>query len=817
MRTRWGFYLGLGTVASVTLSLEVINARLFSVISWYHLSFVAVSIAMLGMTGGAVYVYLRPGKFTEDRAMAELSFYGLLLALSVPFCHLLIINYRPAQQIRTQDVSAFIQLVLLMATAAVPFFISGVVVAVSLTRIPLSIGRIYFFDLLGASVGCLVGIILLRSMDPSSACFVLGGVSGLASLGFGWEARRGRWTPLAGRSSQAVNPVGRMPTVAVTALLFGFGLYNAQVYPHGIRLTHMKGVEIFADATCDRWNTHSRVVAFPIISQPPFYWGAGRFAPQSPTRYAYLQIDGGAGTFVNEYHPENVSGLDWIKHDVTSLAYHVSGRGSVAVIGVGGGRDILTGLLFGCGRVVGIELNRIFIDLLETEYREFSEIAAQRQVELIHDEGRSYLSRTEERFDLIQMSLIDTFASTSAGAMTLGENGLYTVEAWRTFLRRLQPSGVFTVSRWFSPTDPGETARLISLAAATLLHEGVERPADHVVLASAGRLATLLVSRAPFTAEALATIVRAVERYGFDLLLAPGRSNSDARLGRILGARTVEELLTGVTDAVLDLSPPYDERPFFFNMVRPRAWLASGEWRDQRGGVVQGNLVATDTLMAILAAVVGLVGLSIVLPLLVFGGGHGLGVKRFVASAHYFAAIGFGFMLIQIGLMQRFSVLLGHPVWTLAIVLFSMILFTGIGSLASDGVGVTGRKRLLLMPVGITATIAVTTLTMQPAIDIAFPANLTLRALVALGFTIPVGFVLGFCFPIGMRLVRVHSSKAMPWMWGINGGFGVLGGVVSVIVSMACGISWSLMIGGLCYLSLRLSLPVLQRTPADAD
>ncbi len=779
--------------------MELIDARIFSVINWYHLSFVAISIAMLGMTAGAVYVYIRPDNFSEERVSAQLCKYGLLFAVSIPICHILNISFRPGNRIWSDDPYELVQLLMLMGTAAIPFFYSGVVVALSLTRVALPIGRIYFFDLLGASAGCLGVILLLQHMDPSSALFLLGGLAALAALAYAFDAGRRRSRPVT------------ILTVIVSVAFILMGILNARTYPKGIRLTHSKGMDIPGNVVVDKWNTHSRILAYPIWNRRPMYWGAGKYAPQRPLRWAFLNIDGDAATAVNEFHPENLAGIQWIRHDVTSVAYHLFKSGDIAVIGVGGGRDILTALAFGCHHVTGIELNRIFLNLLGDRYKYFSEISTHPAVTLVHDDGRSYMARSEEKFDLIQMSLIDTWASTSAGGMTLSENGLYTVEAWRTFLRHLKPGGVLTVSRWFTPEDLGETARLISLATASLLEEGIKEPERHIILASSGKISTVIVSSTPFSQIALETIRDAVDRYGFGILLFPGEPAPDPRLENILEVRSTEELSRNVSDPILDFEPPYDERPFFFNMVKPQAWWSTRDLPQLESGVIKGNLVATENLMTILFAVTFLVLLSIIMPLLLFGRRHGLSPGQFTMSALYFASIGLGFMLIEIGLIQRFSVLLGHPIWALVVILFSMILFTGIGSLLSDRIPVYGKSIRIFVPVGIFAVILIVTYAIQPAIDATISADLFHRALMTLSFCVPVGLCLGVCFPLGMRLVQSHSKAAMPWMWGINGAFGVLGGVVAVIISMAWGISWSITIGGICYLSLLLPVSILQR------
>jgi spermidine synthase len=198
-------------------------------------------------------------------------------------------------------------------------------------------------------------------------------------------------------------------------------------------------------------------------------------------------------------------------------------HGPACVIGVGGGRDIQSALLFGHSSVVGIEINPIFIDLLKNRYRQFANIADRKEVTLVVDEARSYLSRHDEKFSFLQMSLIDTWASTGAGAMTLSENSLYTVEAWKLFIDRLSDDGVFTVSRWYNPTQLGETGRLVSLAVEALLQSGVNRPYDHLALVTQGKCATLILSRKPFSENDNEKLVATCDRLQHSLARLPTR------------------------------------------------------------------------------------------------------------------------------------------------------------------------------------------------------------------------------------------------------------------------------------------------------
>jgi predicted membrane-bound spermidine synthase len=193
------------------------------------------------------------------------------------------------------------------------------------------------------------------------------------------------------------------------------------------------------------------------------------------------------------------------------------------VIVVGGGRDLLSAYICGIHGVTGVELNPIFIDMLTGPFRHYNGLAGLPGIRLFVDEARSWFARTSERFDLIEMSLIDTWAATGAGAFSLSENGLYTVQGWHHFLDALTPTGVFTVSRWYDPMNLAEIGRLLSLAATALRSRGIEQPDAHIFLAGTPVLATLIVANAPFAADDLTSLTAKTEELGFKVLLSPGQ------------------------------------------------------------------------------------------------------------------------------------------------------------------------------------------------------------------------------------------------------------------------------------------------------
>jgi len=322
----------------------------------------------------------------------------------------------------------------------------------------------------------------------------------------------------------------------------------------------------------------------------PQYSGASPIAPTDKIPQHMMRIDGDAATVMRRF--SSLADIDHLRYDVSNIAYHLRPRKSALVIGVGGGKDIQSAILFGYERIVGVEINPVFIDLLVNEFRDFAGIADRSEVRLVNEEARSYLSRTEEKFSVIQMSLIDTWAATGAGAFSLSENGLYTMEAWTIFMNRLSDDGIFTISRWHSPANPGETGRAVSLAVATLLQMGVEEPAAHIALISADRISALLVSKQPLTISDIQDLKKTSKKLRFTPVILPGERPTHPMLRAIVEAKTLKALRASVALEALNYKPPTDNSPYFFNMLR---WNKLGGTFTRKEGVIQGNITATRT------------------------------------------------------------------------------------------------------------------------------------------------------------------------------------------------------------------------------
>lgn len=532
-------------------------------------------------------------------------------------------------------------------------------------------------------------------------------------------------------------------------------------------------------------------------------WGPSPKAPLNHAKQRYMNIDGDAATIATRFNGD-LKRLDFLKYDVTNLAYHLPDRKRAAIIGVGGGRDILSAAQFGFRDITGVEINPVFVNLLVREpgFADFTNFDKVEGVKLFVDEGRSWFARSDQLFDVIQMSLIDTWAATGAGAFSLSENGLYTVEAWKIFFDRLTEKGVYTVSRWYNPNDPAELARILSLAVATLMQEGVSEPRRHIVVATQGKIAVMLLSRTAFSASDLSTLENVAAGYEHRVLVSPKAKPNSEVLANILGASNRETLDRYTSGFRFDLTPPTDDRPFFFNQLPLNKPIEALQYflGTDSAGIRSGNLVATATLIILFLVSLVLVLATIVIPLR--PAIKDVGAKLTIGGTLYFLFIGIGFMTVEIGLLQRTSVFLGHPIYSLSVLLFTLILATGIGSLLSDRLKLDTRSSFALWATLTAGYISALPLWFSHVFPSFESATLLVRAGLCIVTIAPAGILMGFAFPTGMRLISSVDRKPTPWFWGINGAAGVLASTFAVACSIAFGISVTLLVGGVFYLLL---------------
>jgi hypothetical protein len=430
-------------------------------------------------------------------------------------------------------------------------------------------------------------------------------------------------------------------------------------------------------------------------------------------------------------------------------------------------------------------------------YRDFSGgIYDHPNVRVAVDDGRSFVRRSPDKYDVIQASLVDTWAATAAGAYTLTENTLYTVEAFTDYLDHLNDDGILTITRWVF-----DGLRLISLAQEACARRGWDA-ASRLAIVQHDNVATFLLKKSPFTPAEAAQLRATTDRLQFRILYAPGNEGpiapppgewvegtETAAYANLIVAPDRERFYANYEQ---DIRPTTDDRPFFFHTTKLEDQFAVAFGRAMLFG---NGLSALLTLMGISAA---LVAGFVVGPLIVAGGDRPAGWLSWLV---YFGSLGAGFMLIEVAVLQRFVLLLGHPVYSLTVTLFSLLLGTGIGAaLSRRFVAGSLRRRTTFALLAIVALGLVAIAVVTPFIAWAIPFSRTGRILVAVTTLVPVGMLLGIPMPAGIRLLASRSPQMLTWAWGMNGALSVVGATLAIFIAMNWGFSATFLAASATYL-----------------
>jgi hypothetical protein len=788
------FDLGISLISFAVLLVELLLTRIFSVTMFYHLSFLVVSLAMLGFGASGLVVHLYIHRFPEARLARQTAWAALAFALTAIAA--VGISFSLPVSLET-NAGNWLRVGTVYVLCAIPFFAGGIVVSLILTRRVEQANRLYFFDLVGAALGCLMLIPTTNWLGAPSAVIAASLVACIAAA------------VLAGKESRTTRLValGLAATLAVVAAAnTRFGFYDVR-YIKGARQPPTLAM---------RWNSFSRV---DVPGTPADLWRPQLldFAGYSPTLSpdfrvpeVWLRYDADANTPITHFTGD-LSRIVHLRYDVSSTVYQLHPFHNVLVIGPGGGRDILTALEMGSGPVTGVEINPITLDLMRTRFRTFSGglYADYPGVHVINDEGRSFLRHSTDKYDVIQASLVDTWAASAAGAYALSENNLYTVEAFQDYLAHLTPDGIVSFTRWFT-SPPVEALKVVSLAVEAMRRDGVRDPASHVVVVRTAparsltpSLGSILLKRSAFTVAELSSLRAWADGMEFVDDFMPddaARGKGDNEFRQLLGPHTDDF----VANYPYDVTAVYDDRPFFFNRVPIVPWLLD-KLRISRSRLGESPLgLGAQTLLISLVVTAAFTAALLLLPLLAsrrrnrrVDASARQVVKHRSSWAVLFAGLGLGFILVEIVLVQRFSVFLGYPVYSLSVVLFTMLLTSGIGSLVAGRWDC--RVALPRVLAAVCGALLVYAVLLPRVLSATLGGSTPMRIAVSVALIAPLGFLMGMPFATGVRRVGQDAKEMVAWAWAVNGGASVFGSALTILISMTYGFTVSFFCGAASY------------------
>lgn len=795
-------FLGLFLLTASVLSLELLQMRLLSFMLWHHLAYMVISIVLLGLGAGGALLAIQ-----SERILARWDWWlagsasvaGLSTVASFMFLSRLEFD---SFELTTKKYAV---LGVYYGVLVVPYLCAGLALGIIFTRGIRRIGSIYFIDLAGSAVGAYLFYLLIGPLGAPKALVVMSAMLALSGLCFTLGSFKDP------SSWRLVALSGAAVVILALAIPWSDSLIPARPAPSKSLAVTLRTKE-GANIVFTRWTPIARIdVLEAKESTHDFLKNA---LPGDWMKM--ITVDGDANTWMFQ-HPDVRKEVPSLPQNLTSYhaAFLLKKHPEVLIIGPGGGNEIFAAHQMGSYSVTGVELNSELLEVSRRRYADFTGYIYQSpQAEAVVGEGRSYIRRSERTFDIIQMSGVDTWAGLSSGAYVLAENYLYTVESFTDFLEHLKPDGILSVGR-FRLNPPRESLRLVSLASKALDNLGLTNPKDHMVVISFSDplLARLLVKRSPFEPEEVALLMDAVDRAGGTMYAAPGVS-PDNPYSDLLAAYGTGQEQQFFDSYPYNVTPVYDDRPFFFEYYK---W--SRFWRDitnsGSGGQVGANRpVALTVLGSLLGAVTIFSVVLILLPLALFR-------RRRLHISHgpwvigYFTAIGLAFMFVEIIMMQRLVLFLGHPGFAIPVVLASLLLSAGTGSFLSSTLPLSERSKFGLCLLGVPVVLLVLVLVLPALLDGLLGASFSVRVIASVAIVALPGVLMGMPFPLGLSVVARLSQAVIPWAWGINGVASVLGTILVIVVAMSLGFTWAMGVAAGLYLAaLGLLWPVLSYAPS---
>jgi SAM-dependent methyltransferase len=806
-------------LAMSVLVLEVALTRIFSVLTFYHFTYLIIALALLGFgaAGTVLTVSARfAGRSVQPGVLADAAWLYSVVVM-VGFLAITRTDFDAELIHAHRDFSQLVGLLMLLTFAAAPFFFGGLCIGYLVSKSGEQINRVYFFDLLGAGCGSLGALLAINHLGAVSTIFAVATLAAMVAMLIAIPQRRFRWR----------YPATLIAAATLTILTWS----NDRLVP--LQFPPSKGVDAYR--TQHRWHVVARVdVDQPELGYPTFGGSLSRAWNESrpPLSHRMIYQDGLAPTGIVDLHDVEHGKLDILGHYMQGVAYVLRPRADVLVIGPGGGIDVAIALHHDCSHVTAVDINPRTIQFVKETYDDFAGGLYNRaDVEVINAEGRHYLTRVDGTFDVIQLSGVDTFTALASGAYALSENYLYTLEAIDDFLDHLKPDGVVSFSRWLF-TPPRETLRLAITARRALEARGVDDPSRHIMVIAApaweelAPWAETLIKPSPFTVGEVDRLREWCHRLRFDVIYdplqpyEPGSSfdtmTGNAHYDPMVNAKIFSEALRTPSDQLdhyigdyaYNIVPTTDDSPFFFNFYRMRSLLRPFE-KSVGGYSVTRLPLGLMILLASMVQIIVLGGLLILWPMR--RQASVIRSRGAISILVYFAAIGLAFIAIEIMFLQKLMVFLGGPVYSMAVTLFSLLVFCGLGSYLSKAIAADDPKRRgAVILLALVAAVLATIWLLNDVLPAMMHLSHEMRCAAAIIALLPVGLLMGMPFPTGIRLAEQLNPAFVPWAWCTNACATVLGSIAAILAAMFVGFSAVVILGAATY---GIALLALQSTP----
>ena len=790
------FFIGITLLSAAMILLELTLLRLFAIQQFYHFAFMAISLALLGAGASGSLLTVRGRKFSPN----NLSLFFSLTTLGT----YLVINYLPFDSYSIAwDNRQILYLFIYFTVVAFPFFFAGLLVGGELMATGHKQGRaathhVYAANLIGSAVGSLASLLVLNALGSVGAVFVVVIAGGLSAFVFSLSKH-----PMDKRN---LSLAGALAVVATGLGLLAFrpGILDLQLSPyktlpilsHTLDANHLLSVEN-ATARVD-------VVESSTIHVMP---GLSLQAPTTLPDQAGLMLDGDNLMPVSSLDPDSEQARLLSAYRPEGISSILRPEAETLVIGAGTGTEVLFSLAGGSNRITAVEENGLIIDTIQEILPDQSRyMVDDPRVQNIEQSGRVFARRSvDEEFDVIILALTDPHRPVTSGAYSLTEDYSYTVEAFADYMNALAGDGILIVTRWLQ-TPPSESARTFGALVEALNSRDID-PEKHLIAFRTIRTMTIVAGRKAFSPEEINRVQSFLATRGFDGVYWPGIQGVDLNQFNLLPEADYHNLFTAILENPkkvyeeyrFDIRPALDDRPFFFHYFKwrqtPEILASLGLTWQPFGGSGYFVLVALLILVALAAA------LFIIGPLLLlrYRKDKQPHTKKSTSISQirvlgYFAFLGLAFLFVEIPLAQRFILVLDHPVTALAVVIFTILFFSGLGSLTVP------RWPMRLGFVLLLCILALYPFLLEPISNQILGLSEGARIILTITTLAPLGYFMGLPFAGGLKVVEAQDARLVPWAWAINGSFSVISSVLAVMLALSLGFSVVLWLGAVAYL-----------------
>lgn len=800
--------------SAIALAYEILLMRLFSIIQWHHYAYMIISLALFGYGLSGAFIAINQ-RWLLARFSSAFLVNLCLFAVTTVICFLLVqqISFNPQELFWDYRQAAWLMLAYIIL--CLPFFFAASAIALAMARHRSMISRIYAFDLSGAGIGSLIIIGILFITIPINALYVLGILAMLVAVLACWELRPATVSLFRWFNSRATR---RIIALAVIMIAFWTWSYDdLQLSPYkGLSQTlRITGSKIIAEHSSPLGLID--VVESPII---PFRQAPGLSlnASQEPPPQLAVFTDGDGMSVITKF-PSSLNELAYLGQMTSAAAYHISKPQQVLILGAGGGSDVLQALLHQTPDIEAVELNPQIVRLVHEDYATYSgNLYDLPNVQIRIADARGYVTGSNKTYDLLKLALLDSFGASSTGLYTLHENYLYTVDAIKLYLQRLNQGGYLSISRWIT-IPPRDTLKLFATVIDALRDDGIERPAQHLLLIRSWQTSTLIVKKGLIDNTEITALKEFCEQNSFDLVYYPGiRQHEANRYNKLhqadfffaTQALLGEQRQAFVEQYKFNLQPATDDRPYYFNFFK---WSTLPEILSLRE---KGGLPLLESgYLVLIAVLVQAMLASLVLVLLprwfllrqAKSSNPQISHSRIII---YFSALGLAFLFIEIAFIQKFILFLHHPLYAASVVLSSFLIFAGLGSGWSRRQHITTSLHQLSGYA--IAAIVVLCIIYLLVLGMLFDSLMGLpvwgKIPIAMILIAPLAFCMGIPFPSALTRLGELAPRLIPWAWGINGCASVLSAVLATLIAIHAGFSTVILSAVFLYLLAYVSFPV---------